>query len=206
LARKRLPAQERRKQILKNAIHVFAQRSYHGATTKMISAEAEVAEALIFRYFGSKRNLFCEAVAQSGKRMVDGLERILEENEDNPGGALEGLLIYYIQLLRRHADLAKMIFLVSAELDAPEVREAYLPHQDRALLLLTRAVASWQRSGRVRGDISPRAAAWLIFGCFQVLALMKHSGKLDEVDVAVAISFVKPYVEGIGVVEPAERG
>jgi AcrR family transcriptional regulator len=193
MATKRLSSVERRKQILGCAIRVFARHSFHGATTRMISEEAGIAEALIYRYFGSKRKLFSAAVDHTGGRLVQGLVTILDENPDEPLAALAGLVRFYVDLLERHEELAKMIFLVSAELDDPEVREVYLPYQEQALGLLEGAIARWQDVGFVRKDIAPRAGAWVLLGSYQLLALMKHSGRLDELNLEVALALVRPF-------------
>jgi AcrR family transcriptional regulator len=47
----------RRNQILDAASKVFAQRGFHGATTKHIAREAGVAEGTIYNYFDSKDEL-----------------------------------------------------------------------------------------------------------------------------------------------------
>ena len=191
---RRLGSKERRKQILRSAIRVFAQRSYYGATTKMISKEAGVAEALIYRYFKSKRKLFTEAVEHTSRRLVDEIARLIEDNQQDPDRALKALLGYYLDLLSRHQDFAKMIFWVSAELDDPEVREVYLPYQEEALAILTSAIEGWQLNNKLRPDVQPRAAAWMVLGLYQVLALMKHSGKLEEVDADAVVAIMKPYL------------
>jgi len=48
--------------ILKNALKVFSQKGYLGATTKEISREAGFAEVTLFRYFSSKEYLFEEVI------------------------------------------------------------------------------------------------------------------------------------------------
>lgn len=193
MATKRLSSSERRKQILGCSIRVFARHSYHGATTRMISEEAGIAEALIYRYFGSKRKLFSAAVDHTGGRLVAGLSEILTTNRDDPVAALAALVQFYVNLLERHEELAKMIFLVSAELDDPEVREVYLPYQEEALGLLKTTIARWQDAGFVRKDVAPRAAAWVLLGSYQLLALMKHSGRLEELNLEVALDLVRPF-------------
>ena len=193
MATKRLSSQERRKQILQCSIRVFARHSYHGATTRLISEEAGIAEALIYRYFGSKRKLFSEAVDHTGRHLVLGLDAILSEHASEPARALTGLIQFYLDLLERHEELAKMIFLVSAELDDPEVRNAYLPHQEQALTALTKALRGWQDAGAMRNDVSPRAMAWVLLGSYQLLALMKHSGRIHELDIEAAMALVRPF-------------
>ena len=48
--------------ILKAACEIFETKGYSNATTREIAAEAQVAETLIFRHFGSKAALFRAAV------------------------------------------------------------------------------------------------------------------------------------------------
>ncbi len=194
MATKRLPAEQRRKQILKCAIRVFAKKGYHGATTKKISEEAGVAEALIYRYFGSKQGLFTDAVQRTSERLVGGLEAALGAFPNDPGRALKRVYEFYLKLLVKQRDFAKMIFLVSAELDDPEIREIYLPHQERALKVISKAIIGWQEQGILRSNLPPRAAAWLLLGGFQVLALMKNSGRIDELDAGAALELARPFL------------
>src|SRR5882762_504227 len=56
--KKRLSAAERRQQLLEAAAFVFAERGFEGAATLSIARRAGVSEALLFRHFSSKKNLF----------------------------------------------------------------------------------------------------------------------------------------------------
>jgi len=47
-----------RDKILETAIRLFSERGFNGTTTKEIAEEAGVNEALIFRYFSTKRDLY----------------------------------------------------------------------------------------------------------------------------------------------------
>lgn len=191
---KRLPAEKRRKQILRSAIKVFARATYHGATTKSISEEAGVTEALIYRYFGSKRVLFTEAIDFTTARTVRGLERVLEEHLDDPMKALEACFAYYVDLLDKNNDSARILFLVLSELDQEDIREVYLPHQERALKVIAHAIRHWKSKGFVSESIDTGSAAWLYFGTYIVLALVKYSYGSLEIDVDYALGLAKPYV------------
>lgn len=56
--KKRLSAAERRQQLLEAAAFVFAERGFEGAATLAIARRAGVSEALLFRHFSSKKDLF----------------------------------------------------------------------------------------------------------------------------------------------------
>ena len=56
--RKRLKAEERRSQLLKIAKRLFSECGFENTTTKAIAAAAGVTEAIIFRHFASKVELY----------------------------------------------------------------------------------------------------------------------------------------------------
>lgn len=60
--RKRVKRGTAQQHLLTSAQQLFEERGYRGTTTKDISEHAGVSENLIFRYFGSKAELFMSAV------------------------------------------------------------------------------------------------------------------------------------------------
>ena len=54
----RMTGDERREQILHVAIKLFSQNGFRGTTTKRIAAEAGVSEAMVFRHFATKSELY----------------------------------------------------------------------------------------------------------------------------------------------------
>ena len=72
-SKKRLPARERRSQIIEAAICEFGRHGFKGATTKVLSKAANISEATIFKYFRTKADLFLAAFKEttgSERRMV----------------------------------------------------------------------------------------------------------------------------------------
>ena len=56
--RPRMPAGDRRQQIIDVAVQLFSQKGFRGTTTKEIALAAGVNEAIIFRHFATKRDLY----------------------------------------------------------------------------------------------------------------------------------------------------
>jgi AcrR family transcriptional regulator len=54
----RLTAEERRREIVRVAVKLFSQRGFRGTTTKEIAVAAGVSEAIIFRHFATKEELY----------------------------------------------------------------------------------------------------------------------------------------------------
>lgn len=57
-AKKRLSQDERRQQIIQVAMDLFATRGFKGTTTRAIASKAGVSEAIIFRHFKTKEDLY----------------------------------------------------------------------------------------------------------------------------------------------------
>src|SRR5262245_64136840 len=58
----RMAAEDRREQIIEVAVRLFSQRGFRGTTTKEIAAAAGVNEAIIFRHFSTKSELYAAII------------------------------------------------------------------------------------------------------------------------------------------------
>lgn len=60
----RMAGDERRLQILRIAMRLFSQRGFRGTTTKEIAVAAGVSEAMVFRHFATKKQLYSAILDQ----------------------------------------------------------------------------------------------------------------------------------------------
>jgi AcrR family transcriptional regulator len=67
---RRMTANERREQILKAALTVFADGGYAGTTTDQVAREAGVSQPYVVRLFGGKKQLFAEVYSRASHRIV----------------------------------------------------------------------------------------------------------------------------------------
>lgn len=189
-----MPAAKRKKQILMSAIKVFARSTYHGSTTKSIAKEAGVTEALLYRYFGSKRDIFTEAINHTASRLTRGLEALLAESGDDPLRTIAACVQYYVNILESNPNMARMIFLVLAELDEEDVREIYLPLQKRGVKAMAESIAKWKEMGYVAGDVDSFDAAWLFYGSYMILAQVKQFQGEVKIDPTRVIGLIRPFL------------
>ena len=83
----RMSAEERRLQILRVAVSLFSQRGFVGTTTKEIAQAAGVSEAMVFRHYANKQELYsaildhkaCSGDAMNPEAMV---AEALQEKDD----------------------------------------------------------------------------------------------------------------------------
>ncbi len=73
----RMTAEDRRGQILRGAMELFAEKGFRGATTREIARHLGISEALMFKYFPSKEALY-RAIIQ---KRTDGSEEMFFPKE-----------------------------------------------------------------------------------------------------------------------------
>ncbi|SKB79052.1 TetR/AcrR family transcriptional regulator [Sphingopyxis flava] len=77
------------------ARQVFAERGYHGATTRGIASVADVSETLLFRYYRSKAILFEEVIVQPFNRFMQEFLQQYPTNEDRKSGERRNFVAAY---------------------------------------------------------------------------------------------------------------
>jgi AcrR family transcriptional regulator len=78
-ARARVPAAERREELVTAAVHEFARGGLHGTPVERIARRVGVAQPYVFALFGSKRELFLAALERSFERIATLFERAAAE-------------------------------------------------------------------------------------------------------------------------------
>lgn len=106
---KRMSREERRRQILHNALDVFTEKGYNGATTQDIAKAADISEVTLFRYFESKKQIFKEAIEPV---LIDSLqESIVATKELDPIKKLGCILKERIKFISKHHKVIKLILI-----------------------------------------------------------------------------------------------
>ncbi|MFC4243064.1 TetR/AcrR family transcriptional regulator [Gryllotalpicola reticulitermitis] len=129
----RIPAAERREQILDAAARVFGERGYAGATTDQVAQVAGISQPYVVRMFGSKEKLFNEVLDRAGQRLETQFRAAVAEAEQ------QGL-----------SGKARNEFLGLAYLDLVEEGGIVLPLMQAFLLGHDPAIGSNARDGFIR--------------------------------------------------------
>lgn len=75
----RIPAVQRREQILGAASQVFGERGYSGATTDQVAQAAGISQPYVVRMFGTKENLFVEVLERALEKLTGAFRAALAE-------------------------------------------------------------------------------------------------------------------------------
>lgn len=126
----RMTGDKRREQILQTAVNLFSQRGFKGTTTKEIARAAGVSEAMVFRHFSTKDELYGAILDNKG--CEDGVHRFPWEANEELQRAIEqkdDFAVFYniaLDALNKHqADEGFMRLLFYSALEEHELAERF---------------------------------------------------------------------------------
>jgi TetR/AcrR family transcriptional regulator len=171
----RLPADERRRQLIEVAIDVFSKRGFSGATTREIAAAAGVTEAIIFRHFATKEQLYAAILDRrrldaGGGEWLCSIQNYMDQNDDE--GLIRSLIAKIIHVVREDSKYERV--LLYAALEGHELAAMYhekFTHPIREML--TDYIARRQREGGLR-KMNASAVLAAMGGMAQHYAMHTH--------------------------------
>jgi AcrR family transcriptional regulator len=168
----RLPADQRRAQILREAARLFGTHGFNGTTTRDVAARVGLTEAALYRYYPSKEAMYV-AILDERMAVTDPLARVLPKaaaRDDH--GVFAGLAL---ELLRSvEADPSILRLLLYSALEGHQLARRYHDRRIRQLRdFLTRYVARRVRDRAFR-KLSPALAARAFMGMVVNQLIVRH--------------------------------
>jgi AcrR family transcriptional regulator len=155
---RRLTADERRQAVLETACRVFSRSSYRGATTAEIAREAGISEPILYRHFGSKRDLYLACLHEAWASFRAICEEAIAADPAKCLGAIadaymaKGKKIRVIDLWIQALNEASEDKVIAAAV-RKQIREVHDFFAD--------VIRDGQRRGVVHADRDPVAEAWI---------------------------------------------
>jgi len=162
----RMAGEERRLQILRVAVRLFSQRGFRGTTTREIALSAGVSEAMVFRHFATKVELYAaildhKACADGGLKDPGELIADAIERKDDRA-VFETLAFEALQHHDRDPEFQRL--LLYSALEEHELAQMFW---ERTVLqvygLLSSYISERQRDGAFR-EINPLVAVRAFIG------------------------------------------
>lgn len=157
----RLPAAQRKEQLLEVATRLFAERGYAGTTTAQLAKAAGVTEPIIYRHFASKRDLFIALIERTGEETI----RLWEEQlagADSPAERLRRLIGVNPMVMDRGRGAYRVIVQAMTEIEDAKILKAIERHMIALHEFVTEQIAQAQRAGAVGDRFSPAIIAWML--------------------------------------------
>jgi AcrR family transcriptional regulator len=144
-ARRRVPAAQRREELIAAAVHEFAHGGLHGTPVERIARRVGVAQPYVFSLFPSKRELFLAALERSFQKLESTFRQAAADFEQGRAprpceDALDAMGLAYKQLLRSDRDYLMLQHQSYAACDDELVR-ARVRHRYAELVALARELA-----------------------------------------------------------------
>jgi AcrR family transcriptional regulator len=196
----RLPAPDRRKQLLEIAMKLFSERGFDGTSTREIAQAAGVNEALIFRHFRTKEGLFWAVLSDRIERR--GRNRRVRELLQSESNFRELLVaIAEILLDRTEDDAALTRLLFYSALRNQELSERFFrTYGQEKFEMLATHIRAGIRAGHLRA-VNPVIAARSFLGMIVYHYLVEEVFGVPHAQVLstreLAEELVSIFVEGI---------
>jgi TetR/AcrR family transcriptional regulator len=174
-AKPRMPGTDRRRQLLEVAVEVFARQGFGGTKTKDIAAAAGVSEAILFRHFASKEDLYhaildAKEDKQGAAEFLETLQTYADRRDD--AGLFHSVASGILTSFREDPAFHRLMLYASLEghLLAGLFRERFgLPIFD----YLRRYVMLRQKEGAFR-KADPQVAVMFATGSMMHFAMVRH--------------------------------
>jgi AcrR family transcriptional regulator len=160
-AKPRLSAEARRAAVLDTACRVFSRSSYRGATTSEIAREAGISEPILYRHFGSKRDLYLACLDEAWQSFREEAGAAIA---DDPVGCLGVISDRYMAKGSRFRVVDLWIQALTEATEDPVIAKA-LRRQIRDMHdFIAEVIRDGQRRGVVNADRDAEAEAWIFVG------------------------------------------
>jgi len=157
----RLPASQRREQLLDCAADLFARNGYARATTAQLAKAAGVTEPIIYRHFESKRDLFVALIERTGRESIARWERHLTDAND-PADRLRRLVGDNPMVAEPHKQSYRVILQAISEVDDPVIHDALRNHIKALHAFLVDEIEEAQKDHKVTQRFSAEIIAWML--------------------------------------------
>ncbi len=114
----RMTGEERRAQILQTAIKLFSENGFRGTTTKKIAKKAGISEAMVFRHFRNKEELYHAILDEKscGPLFKDPFEKLQKAIDDRDDfGVFYALALNALQNHRNDTDFVRLMMYSALE-------------------------------------------------------------------------------------------
>jgi AcrR family transcriptional regulator len=157
----RLPAAQRREQLLDTAALLFAKSGYARTTTAELARAAGITEPVLYRHFASKRHLFIDLLDRTGNEVIAGWEKQLSE-AGSPAERIQILLGANPMTTNQGKGAYRVVVQGLTEIEDREIRKAIKRHISRLHAFLVEQLTDARKSGQLVARADVELIAYLL--------------------------------------------
>jgi AcrR family transcriptional regulator len=161
-------AADRKKQILKAAVEVFAERGFHRTRVSDIAKRAGVAYGLIYHYFDSKDDVLNSLFEENWAVFLKVVKDLADNEELAAPAQLEAIAALLIDALQVAPSIIQVIIQEISRSDRfihPKKVAAF----NDAFALVEKIIAGGMKAGTIKSGIQPTVGAYIFFGALETI-------------------------------------
>ena len=193
---KKKSAEERRKQILETALHVFSKKGYHLTRTKELAEEAGISEPAIYKYFKSKKELYLCLLNDLKGRLENNWDSATA-NYEKPEEILMAFGMAFYTGVIEDPEIAKVIFQTFTEVGMEEVLDFSRKMQMKLHTNVKKVIEKGVEIGDFREETDCNLAAWRFLNIGLTISVMSLLGFQDQFGAEKVIAWGDSLIEGI---------
>jgi AcrR family transcriptional regulator len=179
----RMPAAERRLELIETAIRVFSEGSYRGTTTAEIARAAGVSEPILYRHFASKRDLYLAALEHVWSQARAAWEAALAQEPDVLAALAAMGRGQFVARDCKHQLSELWVQALSEATEDPALRKYLRKHMREVHDFFAAMLRRGQEEGVLHSDRDVDAEAW-VFLAGGILGMVgRRVGLLDDEEV-----------------------
>jgi TetR/AcrR family transcriptional regulator, fatty acid metabolism regulator protein len=183
---------DRRKQILKAAVRVFAEKGYHGCRISDVAEEAGVAYGLVYHYYGNKDGLLASVFDTNWAFFAKAIDEIVASEQ-----SMHDKLSQIVELAFSAFEMAPLVVKVlvlefgrnarlGEALENPQVAGVFKS--------IARIFDEGRKTGELHEGIDPAAMSILFMGALEtafVSFVLTHHGARSKVQASITLDGMK---------------
>ena len=201
MARPRISVEERKLHIIKNAARVFGEHGYDGARTRWIADACEMNEALIYRYFPSKEEMFIEAAKFTHNKAVEHWDSIIASAPNSLEAVRQIFLSRIYRMYKSPTLAATILHGTVASGKNKDMRELSTKWFEKAHKTIIDLVAKGMEEGIISPDLDADAATFWIRSYAYFINIVQVEGLEQHLSLDRAILILDNYLDSIATAE-----
>lgn len=196
----RMTGEDRRRQIVSVAAKLFSQKGFSGTTTKEIAEGAGVSEAIIFRHFATKSDLYASILNDRVRQVSERMQAQLDEAESRKDDrAYFGSLAF--EMLEFHSkDRTFMRLLLFSALEGHDLSEIFFHSSALEIKNHLRHYIKQRIADKAFRRVDPAVTARAFVGMVLYQAQVRNIFQGDDLKLSnrqIADRFVAIFLNGI---------
>ncbi len=176
MGNRKLSAEERRQQIIENARKVFAQRGYFSARTRDIAESCGINEAMLYKHFVSKEEMFHEVMEQ----IHEEAQRIVGSHFNSDLNGMENIRAIVKGMWRDFASdpnmVANLVHSMGLSMESKKHSEMLEKRLSAHHENLARIIEMGKQDGSIRPEIDSTIFASMILSFGYIHSIMNAIG------------------------------